>query len=90
MRSGVAEGTHSHGTDSPIKGLALLVRERLEQHPHFRGRASLLAIELTEETIVLSGRVPSHYLKQLLQEAIRRMPGVVGIDNQVDVMRPST
>jgi hypothetical protein len=68
----------------------LLIQERLEIHPHFRGRASLLAIELVEETIVLSGRLPSHYLKQLLQEAIRGVPGVVDIDNQVDVLWPTS
>jgi hypothetical protein len=82
-------GTGQNSTDLPSKVLVLLVRERLEQHPHFRGRTSLLAIELVEGTIVLSGRLPSHYLKQLLQEAIRRMPGVVNIDNQVDVVWPN-
>jgi hypothetical protein len=81
-------GAGRNSADLASKALVLLVRERLEQHPHFRGRSSLLAIELVEGTIVLSGRLPSHYLKQLLQEAIRRMPGVVNIDNQVDVVWP--
>jgi hypothetical protein len=48
-----------------------------------------VTIELVEETLVLSGRLPSHYLKQLLQEAIRGVPGVVDIDNQVDVLWPT-
>ncbi len=63
----------------------LLIQERLETHPCFRGRASLLTIELVEGTVILSGRLPSHYLKQLLQEAIRGVPGVGEVDNQVDV-----
>jgi hypothetical protein len=70
--------------------LLLLIEERLEIHPHFRGRASLVTIELVEETLVLSGRLPSHYLKQLLQEAIRGVPGVEDIDNQVDVLWPAS
>ena len=76
------------GTDFPSTGLVLLVRDRLEQHPHFRGRASLFSIELVGETIVMTGCLPSYYLKQLLQEAIKVMPGVVSIDNQVHVVWP--
>jgi len=82
-------GAGQNNTDLPGTALALLIRDRLEQHPHFRGRTSLLNIELIEGVIVLSGRLPSHYLKQLLQEAIRLTPGVVDIDNRVFVMRPS-
>lgn len=81
-------GAGQNNTELPGAALVLSIRERLEQHPHFRGRTSLLQIELIEGTIVLSGRLPSHYLKQLLQEAIRPMLGVVDIDNRVLVMRP--
>ena len=77
------------GTDLPSTRLASLVRDGLEHHPHFRGRASLFTIELVGETIVMTGRLPSYYLKQLLQEAIMVMPGVVNIDNQVDVVWPN-
>ena len=90
MISDVAERTDGRGTDSPGTGLVSSIRERLEGHPHFRGRASLLEIALVEGTVVLSGCLPSHYLKQLLQEAIRGIPGVVRIDNQVYVRRSST
>ena len=65
------------------------IREQLEQHPYFRGRAFLVTIELLEGTVVLSGRLPSHHLKQILQEAIKGMLGVVDIDNQVDVVWPN-
>jgi hypothetical protein len=77
------------GMDSPGTELVLLVRARLEQHPRFRGRSSLFTIELVGETIVMTGRFPSFYLKQLLQEVIRVMPGVVSIDNQVHVVWPN-
>ena len=76
-------------TDNDVTAILLSIRERLAIHPHFRGRASLLSIELVAETIVLSGRLPSYYLKQLLQEAIRLMPDVMDIDNRVLVMRPN-
>lgn len=72
--------------DSRSTSLVSLIRERLERHPHFRGRASLFQIELLEGTIVLSGCLPSYYLKQLLQEAIRPLLGLVGIENRVLIM----
>ena len=78
-------GADQNGTDLPATEVLLLIRARLEQHPHFRGRSSLFVVELVGETIVLSGRLPSYYLKQLLQETIKLMPGVVNIDNEVDV-----
>ena len=82
-------GAGQNGADGSEKRLVLRIRERLEQHPHFRGRTSLFQIELVEATVVLSGRLPSHYLKQLLQEAVRLIPDVVDIDNRVLVLRPN-
>ena len=63
-----------------------LVRERLEGHPHFRGRCGLLQFESLGDSIVISGRLPTYYLKQLLQETVKRTPGVEQIDNQVEVL----
>jgi hypothetical protein len=82
-------GTGQSNADSPIAAFVFSIRKRLEQHPHFRGRTSLVQIELVEGTIVLSGRLPSYHLKQLLQEAIRLMPGVVDIDNRVHITCPN-
>ena len=65
--------------------LVSLIRERLEGHPHFRGRTGLLKIESVGGSVVVSGRVPSYHLKQLLQEAIRVIPEVAHLDNRVDV-----
>ena len=76
-------------TDTEPAPILLSIRERLAIHPHFRGRASLWSIELVAETIVLSGRLPSYYLKQLLAEAIRAVPGVVNIEDHVDVLWPT-
>jgi hypothetical protein len=69
------------GTDSTLSR----IREQLEDHPHFRGRTHLLQIEATGGSIVVSGRLPTYYLKQLLQEVIKAIPDVAGVDNCVDV-----
>ncbi len=61
------------------------IRERLEGHPHFRGRSDLLQIESIGGSVVVSGRLPTYHLKQLLQEAIKAIPSVKHIDNRVDV-----
>ena len=68
-------------TDSKVSR----IRERLEDHPHFRGRTHLLQIEAIGGSVVVSGRLPTYYLKQLLQEAVRAIPDVAHIDNRVDV-----
>jgi len=59
--------------------------DRLEEHPCFHGRSDAVQLRFDQGTIILSGRVPSFYLKQLLQEALRNIDGVERIDNRVDV-----
>jgi hypothetical protein len=36
----------------------------------------------------LSGRLPTFYLKQLLQETVRHLPGVQHVRNEIDVVSP--
>lgn len=76
---------NSRDTVSDQKPIVGLVRKRLEDHPHFRGRTHLLRVEAIGSTVVVSGPVPTYYLKQLLQEAVRAIPNVANIDNRVDV-----
>jgi hypothetical protein len=66
--------------------LKSLARQSLERHPHFRGRAAGLNIEQRGRTLCLSGRLPTFYLKQLVQETIRHIPGVQGIRNDIAVV----
>lgn len=73
------------GQGSPSDHIVMLIRERLERHPHFRGRVAQLQIEAVGDAIVLSGHVPTYYLKQLLQEAVKNIPNVATINNRVDV-----
>ena len=37
------------------------------------------------ERLILSGRLPTFYLKQLLQETVRHLPGVQHVRNEIDV-----
>jgi hypothetical protein len=66
--------------------LAKLAKQHLEGHPHFRGRLIDLRIENRGKTLFLSGRLPTFYLKQLVQEAVRHLPGVQHVRNEIDVV----
>lgn len=63
-------------------------RGMLEKDPLFRGRASLIKIEVCEGQLVLEGRLPSFYLKQMLQTILRDVEGVEQIDNRISVDWP--
>ena len=67
--------------------LSDMAREQLELHPHFRGRSSAFTIEQRGRTLRISGRLPSFYLKQLVQETLRHIPGVQGVLNEIVVVR---
>lgn len=63
-------------------------RRVLEESPLFRGRSSLLQIAESEGALVVDGRLPSYYLKQMLQTLLRDVEGVQQIDNRVVVDWP--
>jgi hypothetical protein len=63
-------------------------REQLENHPHFRGRLESLSIEQRGRALYLSGQLPTFYLKQLVQEILRHLPGVQSIRNEIVVVSP--
>ncbi len=60
--------------------------QTLVAHPYFRGRTDSIRVEYHRETLIITGRMPSFHLKQLLQEVLRHVDGVNKIDNQVDVI----
>jgi osmotically-inducible protein OsmY len=66
--------------------LSTLARQHLEHHPHFRGRVNDVFIEHEGRSLTLTGRVPTFYLKQLVQEAVRHVPGVQQVRNLIDVV----
>jgi hypothetical protein len=63
-------------------------RGRLEQYSLLRGHSRLIRIDEHDGTLVLHGRLPSYYLKQILQTTLRNIDGVTEIDMRVDVFWP--
>lgn len=61
----------------------IVARQRLEASDHWLDR--LVACEFIEGRLILRGRVPSYYLKQLAQCALEGIEGVNRIDNYVEV-----
>lgn len=59
------------------------IKERL----HFTQHAALRHITFNIEgtTVVLYGRVPSYYLKQLAQVKVTCVPGIDRVDNRIEV-----
>jgi hypothetical protein len=66
--------------------VAMRAREVISRHAHFRGRAHGFQFECSKNVLVIRGRVPTFYLKQLLQDALKQIEGVRRIDNRVDVV----
>jgi hypothetical protein len=55
----------------------------LERHTHFQGRSKHFRYETDGDVLTVRGTVPSFYLKQLLQVALKGLG--LRIDNQVTV-----
>ena len=70
-----------------MSAVEAIARDRLRHHPHFRGHERDVRIEVSGDRLLLTGRLPSFYLKQLLQASLQGLPGVAHIDNGVDVVR---
>lgn len=68
--------------------IAERARDLLARHAHFLGRAHAFDFECEENVLVVRGRVPTFYLKQLLQDALKQLEGIRRIDNRVDVVAP--
>ncbi len=73
---------------SPSKEDVLLngVHQRLRASGYQELRS--LACEYHEGMLILRGRLSSHFLKQLGQEAVRTQPGVKMIVNAIEVVTP--
>jgi hypothetical protein len=62
------------------------VRGRLSQSCHFTRHWREIECDFREGILLLRGRVPTFYLKQVLQSILKDLPGVRRIDNRVDVI----
>jgi hypothetical protein len=63
-----------------------LARDIVARHCHFRGRADYFQFVKRNDVLTVRGRVPSFYLKQMLQTLLKDLDGVRWIDNQVEVV----
>jgi hypothetical protein len=63
-----------------------VVRARLADCCHFALHWREITCSYEEGVLILEGRVPSFYLKQVLQTTLKGIPGVRRIDNRVDVV----
>lgn len=62
------------------------VRSQLAQSCHFTRHWREIDCKFCSGVLTLRGRVPSFYLKQILQSILKDVPGVRRIDNRVDVV----
>ena len=65
------------------------VRRELDLDPVFRGRSDQIRVDNQDGELTLRGRLPSYYLKSVLQTKLRDIAGINKIDNQVQVFYPS-
>ena len=65
--------------------------ERIKGALDATGHGSLRGVEITVRAgaVLLEGRVPSYFLKQLAQETALAVPGAHQVRNDLEVVRPS-
>ncbi len=59
------------------------VQDAINQNPYLSRRA--LSCEALDGRVVLRGRVRSYFQKQMAQESVRRIDGIVSIENCLEV-----
>lgn len=64
------------------------VHQALRQSPYIAQRR--LTGEADEGRVVLRGAVRSYFEKQMAQEALRRLDGILEIDNRLEVVPPAS
>lgn len=62
------------------------VHDRLSQSCHFSRHWREILCDFEDGVLTLKGRLPSFYLKQVLQSIVRDVPGIERVRNQVDVV----
>jgi hypothetical protein len=74
-------------TRTPQPGLQALAEGCLRRNPYLALKN--VACDCRGGVLVLRGRLPSYYLKQVAQEAVARLEGVQAVDNQIQVVAPA-
>jgi len=76
-------GPHHHHSSTEVERRA---REYLSVNSPSSYAFREVSLTFADGTLVLEGRVPSFYLKQVLQEQLKSVDGVRRVDNRVDVV----
>jgi hypothetical protein len=74
-----------HDVNKSPKSLAEKAQALVAAQPYFRGASYPIRIQTFEKVLVISGRVPSFYLKQVLQSELARLDGVERLVNRIEV-----
>jgi osmotically-inducible protein OsmY len=84
MRTSSEHGAQGARRPPADDRLVRLARLTIDASP-LRGWSGRLQINSQAGVVTLSGRLPSYYLKQVLQTIVGQVPGVREIDNHVAV-----
>ena len=84
----VAPSFDNSTTDPKSRSAAIehAANELLSKHPHFHGRDGNFDFECQGDLLIIRGRVPTTYLKHVLETALEGLDPVVRIDNRVDIV----
>lgn len=66
-----------------LSELGETAQDHLRRSPYSAIRR--VSCEVRHATLVLHGRLPSYYLKQVAQETVARLDGVIQVVNEVEV-----
>ena len=78
---------HKTAESGPVRDAAPAeLAERIYKASHYRAIRQL-ACQFEAGVLIISGRVPNYYLKQLAQTLIRNVDGIGQIVNQVHVTK---
>jgi hypothetical protein len=77
--------TQNHRSVATDLGIEKLACQCVRLHPRLYSVSEVIAFDKEGQTLIVRGEVPTFYLKQLLQETLRALPGVARVDNQVNV-----
>ena len=70
--------------------IAASAHARLKCHPQLQGKGCWVKCHVADGRLYLSGRLPSWYLNQMAQEAVRYVEGVDEIVNDILVTESNT
>ena len=86
MKTKTSRAEDLHGSDERIHQDPAEIAKRIYQASHYP-MMKRLHCEFADGALIISGHLPSFYLKQVAQTLIRHVDGVTQIVNEVHVRR---